>query len=83
MSRICSDRGSEFFAYQDGDLSEGATQYDKETILGEFTSACKNMGIDHTVTPVETHERLAENHFSWASRNVDVMLYGSRLSPVF
>ena len=28
VSRICSDRGSEFFAYQDGDLSEGATQYE-------------------------------------------------------
>ena len=83
VSQVQSDRGSEFFAYQDGELSEGISQYDKETCLGEFTSACANMGIHHSVTPVESHERLAENHFSWASKNVDVMLYAARLSPVF
>ena len=83
VSRIQSDRGSEFFAFQDGELSEDVSQYDKETCLGEFTAACATTGIHHSVTPVESHERLAENHFSWASKNIDVMLYAARLSPVF
>ena len=40
VRKIQTDRGSEFFAYQDGELKEeDLNQYDKNTMLGAFTSA--------------------------------------------
>ena len=50
VKHIQTDRGTEFFGYQDGETKEeDLSQYDKETLLGQFTSACDEMDITHTV----------------------------------
>ena len=81
---IQTDRGSEFFGYQDGETKEeDLTQYEKETLYGKFTGALRAISIKHTVIPTGSHEKVAEAHFSWLSKAIDAQLYGARLSPVF
>ena len=84
VKNIQTDRGSEFFAYQDGEYKEeDLTQMDKNELLGQFTKACKQISIKHTVIPTASHEKHAEAHFSWLSKSMDCMLYDARLSPIF
>ena len=71
VNHIQTDRGTEFFGYQDGEAKdEDLTQFDKETLKGKFTSECKKIGIKHSVIPTASHEKHAEAHFSWISRAI-------------
>ena len=84
VRKIQTDRGSEFFAYQDGELKEeDLNQYDKNTMLGTFTSALKKINIKHQVKPTASHEVYAESHFSWLSKAIDAQIFEARLSPCF
>ena len=84
VSNIQTDRGSEFFGYQDGELKEeDLTQHEKESLFGKFSGALKELHINHTVIPTESHEKHAEAHFAWLSKAIDSQLYEARLSPVF
>ena len=84
VQHIQTDRGSEFFGYQDGETKEeDLSQYDKETLYGKFSGECTRMAIKHTVIPTGSHEKRAEAHFSWLSKAMDAMLFEARLSPIF
>ena len=58
-------------------------QQEKESLVGKFTAALKEIHVNHTVIPTESHEKHAEAHFAWLSRAIDSQLYEARLSPVF
>ena len=84
IQTIQTDRGSEFFGYQDGETKEeDLSRYEKESLYGKFTSECEKLGITHKVIPTGSHEKRAEAHFSWLSKAIDAMLFEARLSPIF
>jgi hypothetical protein len=74
VKNLHSDRGSEYFANSSKD--------DTLAALDRYCASCTPI-ILHTVTPVESHEFVAESWFHDHFRAAEVMLWEARLSPAF
>jgi hypothetical protein len=76
---IQSDRGSEYFA------QEGDTLMHRDRRQHEFDALCaaQSPPILHKLTPVESHEKVAEVWFRDHFRAANAMLWEARLSPAF
>ena len=79
VEHLHSDRGSEYFS-QEGELIAG-----KDRSLGELDKFCASLPpmIKHTVTPVESKEKIAEVWFRDMFETADALLFEARLSPAF
>ena len=79
VEHLHSDRGSEYFS-QEGELIAG-----KDRSLGELDKFCASLSpmIKHTVTPVESKEKIAEVWFRDMFETADALLFEARLSPAF
>ena len=80
IKKIQSDRGTEYFAFQDADHFNDQA---REELAGDYTEKCRRLGIEHSVRPVAAHEMLAEQYIAILQKNVDSMLFDARLSPCF
>jgi hypothetical protein len=79
ISNLQSDRGSEYFA------QEGDTLMHRDRRQHEFGIMCARQSppILHVLTPVESHEKVAEVWFRDHFRAANAMLWEARLSPAF
>ena len=79
ISNLQSDRGSEYFA------QEGDTLMHRDRRQHEFDILCARQSppILHVLTPVESHEKVAEVWFRDHFRAANAMLWEARLSPAF
>jgi hypothetical protein len=65
------------------ETDEDTLQYQRKTITTyRARGALRTISIKHTVISTESHEKVAEAHFSWLSKAIYAQLYGARLSPV-
>ena len=83
VKHISTDRGQEYHQYQDADTINDASDAYYQFLVGEFTTALRAAGCDHTVQPVSRHETVVESWFARHSDNVDALLSHARLSGVF
>ena len=83
VKHISTDRGQEYHQYQDADTINDASDAYYQFLVGEFTTALRAAGCDHTVQPVSRHETVVESWFARHSDNVDALLSHARLSEVF
>ena len=83
VKHISTDRGQEYHQYQDADTMNDASDAYYQFLVGEFTTALRAAGCDHTVQPVSRHETVVESWFARHSDNVDALLSHARLSGVF
>ena len=63
VQQISTDRGQEYHQYQDADadtINNVSGAY-YQFLVGDFTTALRAAGCDHTVQPVSRHEAVVES----------------------